>query len=239
MLKLISPQAANIHNLLKNSQPLSAKEIASELGILPNAVYRAVKSLLELGLTREIHQYPIKYQALASRQAMDLCSTIVNQSIQRFFGFKELASPGAQLLPLMFIRTRNDLLKHTQKDTRDAKSEINYIVSGLEVPAETILAQKLAIERGVKVRLIVQNLQEAGFEILNTWKGIGAKVRHFPNIEARIFIFDNRVVYITSYNSKQAQEAVGIRFEYSPLAKLMNELFEQRWSQAKDIESVK
>ncbi len=66
-------------------------------------------------------------------------------------------------------------------------------------------------------------------------KKIGLKVKYYPNMEARTFLTDKEIVYFTSYNPQQKEEAIGMRFHYKPYAKIMDEIFEQRWQLAKEI----
>jgi len=234
LLKSPSPQAAEIYQLLQNGKVMSAKEIGRHLRIFPNAVYRAVRQLLVLGFVEEIYTYPVKFQAKPTSEALELFSAMMRQNFQAAFSLQHQPHIH-KLLPLTFVQRRQDLLKMTDRDTYQAKSAINLIVSGLEVPAETILQSQRAVERGVKVRLIAQNWDEISEEKLRSWKKAGVEVRRYPSIEARIFIFDHRVVYFTSYDSKNIHEAIGTRFDYAPYAQMMDELFEQRWKLGKEI----
>ncbi len=225
--------------MLAEKGEMTANEIGKSLNIFPNAVYRAINQLLVLNLSEEISSYPVKFKAKKSSEALESLSTAALLNFNSVLGLVNLHSQNHKLLPLTFVQRRPDLLKMTSKDTRVANSTINYIVSGLDVPAETILANQRAVERGVKVRLIVQNLKEVSEAKLLSWKKAGVEVKYYPNIEARIFIFDRKIVYFTSYNPKSADEAFGMRFEYAPLAVLMDELFEQRWKAGKDIGQIK
>jgi hypothetical protein len=99
----------------------------------------------------------------------------------------------------------------------------------------TILVYKQAIERGVTIKVLVQNLTETSEQMFKNWQKIGVKVKYFPNMEARIFIIDEQLVYFTSYDPSKKNEGVGMRFNYRPYAILMSETFEQRWKIAKEI----
>ncbi len=112
---------------------------------------------------------------------------------------------------------------------------INLIVSGLEVPDEVILAFRKAIACGVKVRVIVQQKRETTRGRLEKWRDIGAEVRYRPHIGMRLFVFDERVVYLVSYREQNRDAALGVRFDYSPIAEQMNQLFEHHWAQATDL----
>lgn len=238
LTKQPSPQAAEIYHLLLKGKSMSAKDIGKQLRIFPNAVYRAVKQLLALGFVEEIYSYPIKFQAKPPSQALELFLGAARQSFGVAFGLGSKNQHIHKLLPLTFLQTRSQLLAMTAKDTARTKSEINLIASGTEVPAETILQNQRAVERGIMVRLLVQNLKEVTPEKLRSWKKAGVEVRHYPLIEARIFIFDHKIVYFTSYDPINKEIAIGMRFDYDPYAQMMDELFEQRWKLAKEITGV-
>jgi hypothetical protein len=60
-------------------------------------------------------------------------------------------------------------------------------------------------------------------------------VRYLPNIGIRLFIFDSQTAILASYDITRQSSAFGIKFTYSPVAKQLEDLFEQRWNQAKPI----
>ena len=87
--------------------------------------------------------------------------------------------------------------------------------------------------------MLIQDLKAFSKERFKAWEKIGIEIRYLKYMQARIFIYDKEIVYFTSYSESQNQEAIGMRFEYPPYAVLMEELFEQRWSLAKDISNLK
>lgn len=233
--KSISPQSEQIYRLLLKNHSLTAKAIANYLNIFPHAVYRAAKPLIELGFIHKVGEYPIEYEAKPISETADLYAFLIKKSFQDVFSRDQMQS-GNKPLDIAFIKNREDLIKKTNKDLENSKSTVYFIVSGLEVSPETVLQYKNAIQRGVKIKAIVQNLDETKREMFHNWQRMGVDVRFHPNMEARIFIFDGKIVYFTSYNPKNKDEAIGTRFNYPPLARLINELFEKRWKIAKGID---
>lgn len=217
---------------------MTAKDIGKKLSIFPNAVYRAAKQLLELGMVEEVRQYPIKYRAKKSDEVIELYSSMIRQNFQEVFGFGGRRTALPNSLQLKFIRTRKELFENVTRDVQQAKSSADLIVSGFEVPAEIILSYKRAIERGVGIRILVQRLDEISEKMFQNWQKMGVEVKYYPNMEARIIIIDQSIVYFTSYSLKAKQEAIGIRFAHVPYAKLMDEVFEQRWNMAREIKRV-
>ncbi len=108
-------------------------------------------------------------------------------------------------------------------------------MSGHEIPAETTLAYKLAVDRGVKVRKLIQNKQEENIRLARSWKNVGVEVKFTQMMQARIVVIDGQITHFGSYDPMQYLESMGVRFDYSPFAQIMDELFEQRWNSGTEI----
>lgn len=230
----ITPQAMAVYRLLSKKESLTAKEISTYLGILPNAIYRSVKILIRFGFVQIIGGRPVRYVSRPLADSIGFYMHAVRKNL-----LQSLSSINQSIinnsLDVTFISDRTELIEKTNIDMTKANKEVNLIVSGLEVPAETMLENKNAINRGVRIRIIVQSLDETKKEMLKNWQKIGIEVKYCSSIEARFIIFDSKIAYITSYNPKQKEEGSGVRFNYPPIAGIIQDLFEQRWSKAKVI----
>ncbi len=229
----ITPQAKTIYDELSDKKPLTAAQISDKLNILPHAVYRSIKVLVDFGFVRQMGHHSTLYMKTAPDGPIDLYTSAMKTYMLETFSSNK--KPQSKLLDNSFIQTRDQLIEMTNRDIDNAQTSINFIVSGHEVPAETILAHKNAVERGVAVRKLVQNLDVSSKEMLKSWKNAGVKIRYFPNMESRIFVYDSKIVYFTSYNPDKNAEALGVRFNYAPFALMMNEMFEKRWKLGKEI----
>jgi sugar-specific transcriptional regulator TrmB len=234
-IKAVSGQSADVYRVLVHSGDLTARQIGKELGILPNSVYRAVKSLIALGMAEKLDEYPVRYRAKPANSAMDWYMRAAAQSFRQDFG-NDVTKPADNSLPtITFIKDRQHLLRICERDARNATKTINYIVSGHGIPDSTVLAYRKAATVGVRIRAIIQNTPETTKHGLENYRDMGVEVRYLPNIGIRLFIFDGRIACLTSYDDTQSSRAFGIRFTYAPVAAQLNELFEQRWSQAKSL----
>lgn len=236
MLKMLPAQSMAIYQELAKSKAMTASMLGSKLGIFPQAAYRALKPLEKLGVVEQFGRYPKKYRIRASEDSLDsYLQNVQEQYLQTFLSPINSTNSFLQKLQVTFIQNREELLQKTNEDIGNATKQIDNIVSGEEVPAETVLARKNAIDKGVKFRFIIQHADEFNRYMFGNWKKLGMEVRYYPLLEARIIIIDRRIVYITSYNPKENNEAVGVRFEYPPIAKLMTEVFEKRWTKAEEV----
>lgn len=229
----ITPQSKKIYDLLSDKKPLTAAEIADKLNILPHAVYRSTKVLVDFGFIRKMGHHSTLFMKNGPIEPIDLYTSAMKRYLSESFSSNNKSQN--KPLDISFIQTREQLIEMTNRDVDKAKISINFIVSGHEVPAETILSHKRAVDRGVNIRKLVQNLDAASKQMFKSWKSAGVKIKYFPNMESRIFIYDSQIVYFTSYNPVKNDEALGIRFNYPPFAHMMNEMFEKRWEMAKEI----
>ena len=231
------PQSISLYRaLLKARVPMTADKLAMMLRILRPAAYRATKPLVALGCIEAVGRRPVRFRAKPPTDALNailIASRVwFSEAVAVENGDPDhILSQNGTSLKVSFITSRQDLFDHTNRDTRSARRTLNLIVSGLEVPAETILENKLAIDRGVVIRILVQR-QNVNKEMLTNWERLGSTVRLCPLIDTRIITVDDRIVYLISYNPNEKEEGVGVRFDYPPITHLMNELFEQKWGES-------
>jgi sugar-specific transcriptional regulator TrmB len=234
LTKAITPQAQVIYDLLIRKGEMDAEAIGRELDILPNAVYRAANKLITVGMARKLATYPAKFAAVPAEAALSWYLLATAQQFRQQFNVKPTQRSNDLAPSITVIKDRNSLLVRTDKDAARAKQSIDYIVSGLEVPDETVMVYRQAVARGVRVRKLVQRQAEISDSSLAEWRRNGIDVRLCPDLGTRMFIFDERIVYLTSYSVDHKDRAFGIRFDYPPLAVLLRNLFKQYWSDAKD-----
>ena len=236
VIKSASPQSQQVYQLLNESEALSAQEIAEQLGVVPNSVYRLLKRLMSLGLVEELSSYPAKYRAVSQQTAMSFYLLAASQNFRREFGIgNQPTQQNAASPKISLIKDRETLLKRSEADVRSCVESIDIIVSGHEIPDVMYLAHQKAIMHGARVRRIVHQKDRQFTKENAFWKELGAEVRYLPDLQLRMLIYDKRIVYITSFNPESPKSAFGVRFEYEPLAMQMTELFEQHWHKARKV----
>lgn len=239
-LPLLTQQATLIYKLLlKEKRPLTVRQLALKIDVLPQGLYRVVKQLQYYGLVIGRENYPTKYKALAISESVDTFLLQLRHQLLEILSdvssFKEKNRESSEIPDISFIQGRNHSINKSTEDLKLSKTGVDMIVSGDEIPAETILECKRAIMRGVKIRMLVQENEDDNEEMLQNWKRLGIKARKGNYTGARIFVYDSYVVYITSYDADKKTEALGIRFKYRPIALMMEQIFEKNWQNARKI----
>lgn len=229
----ISHQAAEIYRLLNASKRLTAKEIAGKLKILTPAVYRSVDKLTAMGLIEKCGSHPIQFQVLPTQNATDTYLAVQRRWFLEQFPQVALNNTDSLLndLTVSFIKDKAQLYAEYLEDEYQVKKDISLIVSGLEATPEVVLANKQALDRGVRIRILVQEITDR--EMLSNWEKMGIEVRITGPIQARILLLNNKIAYLVSYDQTKPHLAVGVRFAYTPIAQILQSVFEQKWSAAK------
>lgn len=237
-IPFLKPQAVLVYKLLLQ-EPLTVRQIALKLKVFPHGLYRAIRQLEQYGLISHTEKHPAKYQATPFLESIEaFLIQLRHDLIENFAGFsgskKEKPQAISEAPDISFIQGRNMSIARSTEDLKSSKDEVEMIVSGNEVPAETIFECKKAIERGVKIKFLVQENKESNKEMLNNWKRLGLIVKTVKQIGIRIFIYDSSIVYISSYQPNKKTEAFGVRFKYQPIAIIMKQIFEKYWQEATD-----
>lgn len=237
MLKfqVISKRTASIYSLILARGPLTAREIGEALKIFSNAVYRSTKTLEYFGCVTRSGKHPTKFVATPPGEAIETYSLLLRESFLRVFAEPHIQKHDRGMINVEFIQSRQTMFDKSAEDLRNTKKEAHLIVSGDEAPAEVMLEDKRAIERGVSIKMLVQKRNQSNEALLQNWKRIGIEVRLTPPLNARILIHDERIVYFMSYDSKNIRASIGIRFEYEPLGRLINTIFLERWRTAERL----
>ncbi len=236
IIKTVSEQTAEVYKLLSTGRTLRVQEIAKELGVLPNGIYRATDKLVDIGAIETVEGYPVSFRAVPAHTALNLYLTATAQNFKRTLGVtSQTTQPTGTEPKISLIKDRESMLLRSTRDIRKAERSIDFVVSGLMVPDDTYLAYRQAIAKGVKVRAIVQVRHEVGGKRLEQWKELGIAVRYLPDLRLRLLIYDRRITYIASQDPQNQSSGFGIRFEYKPLAEQMTNLFEQNWQKAQEL----
>ena len=233
----LSKQTNNIYSLLLEAGPMNAGQISKQLDIFPQAVYRSTKQLEVFGCISKTGTHPALFQAIPVGDSVETFMLLQRDLFLNTFSKKshEKATSLEKKLNITFIESRQMLFEKALFDIQNAKEEMNNLASGDELPAEIMLAQKEALDRGVTIRTLFQKRTEKNESFIKARMKMGEQIRILPSLDTRIVIFDRKVVYIMSYDPTNYIKSTGIRFEYAPFGQLMYQLFSQYWERGVEV----
>jgi sugar-specific transcriptional regulator TrmB len=229
-------QTKEIYSLLLKKGALNAEQIGKELHIFPHAVYRSIDQLKSLGCIHQIGQRPAMFEAQPVTESVETFSLLQREwFLKAFLANQNGNNSFEEQVTISFIESREAMFEKAIDDLENVKREINFLASGDEIPAEIMLAQTNALKRGVVIRSLFQKRTKENESFLQARKQMGEMIRIYKPVNVRIFLFDQKVTYVMSYDSSNYIKSMGIRFEYAPLGQLMHALFMQYWEKGKEL----
>ena len=235
IVKTFSPQAIELYKALGDGRPKSVKELADEVGILPNGAYRHLDKLMHAGVIEVTPSYPAAYKKNSSRAALNLFLNSAAYSFKKDLGIEEVEVKKNSAPKITVLKDREQLIKRSLLDFKETDKTFDHIVSGFMLPDFMFLEYKRAIARSVKIRTIVQVSAEINGKKLEPWKELGVEVKYLPDLDIRLLNYDKKITYLTTQDPENQSSGFGVRFEYKPLAIQMAELFEQNWQKAEPL----
>lgn len=233
----LSKQTRNIYSLLLSNGQMSAVDIGNELNIFPHAVYRSTRQLESLGCINQAGKHPTLFQAIPINDSVETFAMMQRDLFLNTFlkGPMNKKNSLQTELNISFIESREMMFEKALADIQNAKDEMDNLASGDELPPEIMLAQKEALDRGVRICTLFQKRNEKNESFIKARMKMGEQIRISESLNTRIVIFDKRIVYVMSYDPTNYIKSMGIRFEYAPLGQLMYQQFEQYWEKGKEI----
>lgn len=240
VFKGLSKQAISIYRQLLQKEKLSAKQISAALHILPNAVYRHIHYLEQLGLIEEINTYPKSFKAKDKDTGWN--HLIAHQKTlydQLLTGIKtEKSQLALKDYSITFIQGREAVFEQCIKDLNKTKKAAKFIVLGLSVgiSPELMLAQKRAVERGVAFKEIIQEYTEENKEMIHNWLKQGFNIRQGRQaIGFHLLLFDDNISYIMYYDPDAKTKRYAVRIVHKGINQQLQTIFNKHWQEAEVI----
>jgi sugar-specific transcriptional regulator TrmB len=232
---IINNQSQKLYKILLDSKyPLSAKELSTKLDTYPNTIYRLCVPLLEIGLIKKIDNYPNQFVAKPLDEGLSLF--LINQNdwfTKKFFSNKTKKS--SSNIDFSFVQGRDELMKLSATEIDNASKTVDVLRSGHEIPAEVMLAMMKAKDRGVKIRMLIQDYSKTNYDQITNWKKNGILVKQTSIRHLRLMVYDSFIAYFMSYKNEKSEKDMGMKVNYPPFATILSELFDQWWHTALEI----
>ena len=231
----LSRDEVRCYVLLISNGSLKAGEIAEFMDIYPNAVYRIMERLEKKGFIVSLDTHPVTFQAIPPRVA-----------IPTYIDMKEKALEEMRHVSLTLFQeeknvssTKVDIQtgKKQMFDTyvslaKQAKKEICIISLGEPVPDEIKLANRDAIERGVKLQFISHTFSNENRELLRSWVRMGMEARHFAGGGFHLQVFDGKTSVLTANNPKNTSERTSMVIYNEGISTVLRDYFSSVWQKA-------
>lgn len=240
----ISPQAIKVYRLLLKKKELTAKEIGHSLNIFPNAVYRLMDELEKVGFLEKKNLYPKRFRVRSLNEAWDNFFLFSKNKFDKMFSDinveEEKKEDYYKEFSISFITKREALFDQFIEDLSHTKKEAKFIVLGLSIgiSPELLLAEKQAIEKGIKIKEIIQEYTEENQKTIESWLKIGVNLRIGNPIGFHLLLFDDTISYIVLYQPKNKIVRYGVRIIHKGINYQLQDIFNKCWGKAKQLDKL-
>lgn len=231
----LSRDEARCYALLINNGSLKAGEIASQMDIYPNAVYRIMERLEKKGFIVSLDTHPVTFQSISPHVAIPAYIDMKEKKLEelRHVSLKSFQEEKSISSTKVDIQTGKKQMFDTYITfAKRAKKEICIISLGEPVPDEIKLANRDAIERGVKLQFISHLYTADNRELLRSWVRVGMEVRHFQGGGFHLQIFDGKTSVLTANNPKNTSERTSMVIYNEGISTVLHDYFSSVWQKA-------
>lgn len=234
----LSHDEARCYALLISKGSLKAGELASEMDIYPNAVYRIMERLENKGFVVSLDTHPVTFQAITPRIAILSYIDMKQKALEEMrhvslTSFQEEKSASSTKVD---IQTGKKQMFDTYVSLANkAKKEICIISLGELVPDEVKLVNRDAIEHGVQLQFISHRYTNENHELLRSWVRMGMEVRHYQGGGFHLQIFDGKTSVLTANNPKNTSERTSMVIYNEGISTVLRDYFSSVWQKATPI----
>lgn len=226
-------QARAAYKLLLTQNGLTAAQIAKQLDISPNAIYRSLETLRKFGCVIEQDTYPATFKAVAPSESVERFLLLSREGFMSTFSKDERAQ--TEDVQINFVKDHRAILDTYMADAKKARKEISAIISGIELPDDVYFANLQSVRRGVRLRIIIQRYDETNKKYVQNLLDDGIEVRYSPVADVRFIAIDRKIIHQLFYDQKEQLSDFGINITYAPFAEMLSGVFDQKWQEAREI----
>lgn len=237
---------SKVYLFLVQKGTTKAVEISKKAGVPFGRIYDVLYQLEARGFVKVIITQPKQFSPIQPQVALNIS---LNYRKEQFNTISNQVKDDMQILQQEFISQQKHMkpiismvsgeknIKELRKrELINAKESINAIISpdrstGLAPSIERLARE--ADKNGVKRHFIENPISKDEFKKVKMKLEGGAKIRIWPYKGFTLSIVDNKEVRIEVEDSHYGRTSVLI--EQKQFAKAMNEFFNYKWEQAKDI----
>lgn len=235
----LSDHETKVYQALLEEGSLSAKEIGKRVNILPNAVYRLMEKLGKKSFVSTIGKHPrifraispsIAFESLAKRKVLEI-EKLKDKAIDELTKKKIKTQP----TQVNLVNSRYEIMMIYAEMAKEAKKEILLISIGEPIPDEVLLANRDALQKKIRIRMIAHKYDQENKDLLKAWQKMGMEIRHYPDWGFHLIVFDGKKSLLAVNNPKDTRERVGMQIFSEGLSKALRNYFYYIWGKATKI----
>lgn len=236
----LSIDTSRCYLALFQSGPLSSKDIANHVGILPNVVYRITKTLIDKGFIVQLDTYPKTFQAIPFEIAIKSLihkkiHDLEKSQLSLIASLKQHPDSINQQTKVDILTGRDTMMSTYVELAKKSNKEILIISIGEPVSDDIKLVNRDLLEQGISIKFIVHTYNESNQNLLRSWIKMGLEVRYMKDWGYHLVIFDENTSILSTNNPKNTEERTSMVIHSSGLSHALRTYFFTVWKNALPI----
>lgn len=238
----LTKQEVETYGLLLEKGSVSIKDLASEMGVLPNALYRVLDRLIKKGLVHSYGNNPTIYSLISPSVGLDI---LAKQKISELEEVKKIVidslirqSFPTQETNINFLKGKDEFFRSYVKLAKQAKKEILVISVGEPISDEMKIINRDAIANGVDFKFIPHKYDRENQELLRSYVKMGWQTRHFPGSGFHLVVIDGKKSILAISNPKHTDDRIAFEIYSDGLSKAFRDYFYSVWEKASPIDPI-
>ncbi len=235
----LTKQEAQTYGVLLEKGNLTTREIAEEIDVLPNALYRVLEKLIKKGLVNAYNNNPTIFSPISPSIALDVLTkqkineleevknTVIASLIKRSFPTQETT--------IHFLKSKGEFFRSYIKLAKQAKKEILVVSIGEPISDEMKLTNRDAIAKGVDFKFIAHKYDEENNSLLQSYVKMGWQTRHYPGSGYHMITVDGAKSILAISNPKHTDDRIAFEIFSTGLSKALRDYFYSVWEKATPI----
>lgn len=233
----LTEHEALLYQYLLTKGPQTSKDLASELNVLPNALYRLLDRLKKKGLITQSGKYPSLYRAIQPSLAFD---SFIKKEVHELESLKE------QVIAQFFIthsdQTKIELIKDLKSFfaaytdlLQKSEQEVLIISPGEPLPNELLLVHQEVLSRNLVIKMVSHKVDSTNKEYINRLKRMGFAIRNFPDWGFNLLVFDKKMAILLINDTSNSEEKIGFMIFSTGLGKALADYFTSIWEKSEPV----
>jgi len=232
----LSRTAIAIYKLLLETGSSEVSNLARQLKVQPQGLYRVVEGLKEQGFIVQIASNPIRLQARPLQVALEHYLSFQHQLVQEIDNTSQ--HKGRHKTEMNVLIGRDEIFATYLRLAAEAKKELLTISIGEKVPDALYQMVAQATRRGVKSCLIFQKHTTENDLWLKRWIVQGSAVRLLPGEGYHLNIVDDEYAILSASNVKKPEERTAVLVHAPNVVRELRHYFFQQWQLASELKHL-
>jgi sugar-specific transcriptional regulator TrmB len=228
----LSHDAIALYQLLLARKTLTAHEASIELHTFASATYRLFYKLEQWGLARRIAGRPLSFTSVPKAEGMAIARKTYDAHLARLL---QKAGPSEDVTMSLIIG-RKALYDRYEVLAKKAEHQVLVYSIGIAFSDSLYAVQQDAIQRGVSIKHIVQQLRPVNYHVVTKWQRLGVHVRHNPSERGFHFmLFDGKLALISFSDPHDTENRLSIQTDNRTAILLFESQFNELWASSRQL----